>query len=294
MVKPKEIVILSGKGGTGKTSFASSLAVIAEKEAVIADCDVDAANMHIVLNPKNIIKESFRSGYLPVIDNDKCVKCNRCVDVCRFDALHFNDGLLIVDSINCEGCGYCQKVCNYGAISSVVPQRGDYYLSMSKMGSYFSHAKLGIGEDNSGKLVAKVKAEAKRIAEESNTKFIIVDGAPGIGCPVVSSLSGAHLVVLVTEPTMSGFHDLKRVLEVIKRFNPKICCIINKHNINSRVTEEIESYIISNNISLLDKIEFDPLFAKAMMESKSVVEISDLYKSKFINYWEKIKNRLDN
>ncbi|MCK5170024.1 MAG: 4Fe-4S binding protein, partial [Bacteroidales bacterium] len=186
----KEIVVISGKGGTGKTSVTASLAVLAGNDTIVADCDVDAADMHLLMKPVIEKSENFFSGVIAKIDEDKCTNCGICADVCRFNAISIINNQHTVNTLNCEGCGYCEKVCPVEAISMHEQNVGDWYISKTKVENILVHAKLGIGAENSGKLVAKVKNEAKRLAKENNKDYIIIDGSPGIGCPVVSSLSG--------------------------------------------------------------------------------------------------------
>ena len=289
----KEIVVISGKGGTGKTSITASFAVLAGKDVVIADCDVDAADMHILLQPKNIKSEDFYSGELALIDQDICTQCGKCFDVCRFDAINVNNGFHIVDDLSCEGCGYCARVCPVEAITNRPLKVGQWHIANTRFNQAFVHAKLGIGADNSGKLVAQVKNVAKGIAEEYSKPYILVDGSPGVGCPVVSSLSGAHLVVLVTEPTVSGLHDLKRVYQLVKKFHIKAACIINKSDLNIEKTKEISQFLEEENIIPLNHLPYDENFSKAMTDCKTIVEIEDSsIKELMQNSWDKIKEIL--
>lgn len=208
----KEVVVLSGKGGTGKTSIVGSLAAIAQSK-VLADCDVDAADLHLLLQPVTQQKHEFWSGQVAFIDEEKCTQCGLCQDVCHFDAINdFN-----VDSISCEGCGFCFHICPDEAIMMRENLSGHWFISETKYGPLV-HARLGIAQENSGKLVALVRQQAKQIAEKQGFNYIISDGPPGIGCPVISSLSGANLALLVTEPTLSGIHDLERVIGVCHHF----------------------------------------------------------------------------
>lgn len=184
----KEIVVISGKGGTGKTSVAASFAVLGGKEVIVADCDVDAADMHLLMQPDFAKSEDFFSGELAQINQEECIQCGKCADVCRFNAIPVIDGKYLIDALSCEGCGYCARVCPTEAISNHELNVGKWYVSKIKTGSTMVHARLGIGADNSGKLVAKVKNEARQVALENNRKYILVDGSPGVGCPVVSSL----------------------------------------------------------------------------------------------------------
>ena len=286
----KEIVIISGKGGTGKTSITASYAYLGGKEIVVADCDVDAADMHLLMKPDFKISEDFYSGELAKIDQDKCISCGKCADVCRFDAIPIINNQYIVDPLSCEGCGYCARVCPTDAITNESLNVGKSYISTTKVGNTMVHAKLGIGADNSGKLVAKVKNEAKKIAEENKKDFIVVDGSPGIGCPVVSSLSGANFVVLVTEPSVSGLHDLKRVYELVKKFKIKAGCIINKFDINKKVTEEIVEFLDKENIVHLTNLPYDENFTKAMTIGQTIVEYDKNELSELVvSSWDKVK-----
>lgn len=277
----KEIVVISGKGGTGKTSITASFAVLGGKDVVVADCDVDAADMHLLLQPKNSTSEDFYSGELAVINQDICTQCGKCFDVCRFEAIAVEQGIHDVDELNCEGCGYCARVCPAEAITNIPLNVGKWHISDIKTGSTMVHAKLGIGADNSGKLVAKVKNEAKLIAEKESKNYILVDGSPGVGCPVVSSLTGAHFVVLVTEPSVSGLHDLKRVYELVAKFKLRAGCIINKADINPIVSKEIKEFLKEENIVHIADLPYDEDFTKAMTKGQTIVEFStaSLYKT---------------
>ena len=268
----KEIVIISGKGGTGKTSVTASLAVLGASNMVVADCDVDAADMHILMNPSPLKTEDFYSGFGAVIDPNLCIGCNKCQEVCRFEAITVTDQQYDVSPINCEGCGYCARVCPVAAIKMVEQNVGQLFVSQSKVDCILVHAKLRIGADNSGKLVAHVKKIAKQIAQETNRQYVLVDGSPGIGCPVVSSLSGASFVVLVTEPTLSGMHDLKRVYELVHRFKIPAGCIINKSDLNDEITRQLHSYMQENGIIHLADIPYNEEFTKAMTLGLTIVE----------------------
>ncbi len=286
----KEIVVISGKGGTGKTSLTASFAVLGGQDVIVADCDVDAADMHLLLEPDFKVAENFYSGVIAKIDQDICTQCGKCAEICRFGAIPVIDGKYIVQPLDCEGCGYCARICLVDAIIMEEQNVGDWYVSTIKTGSTMVHAKLGIGAENSGKLVAKVKNEAKRIAGERQKDLVLVDGSPGIGCPVVSSLSGAHFVVLVTEPTVSGFHDLERVYQLVKKFGIHAGCIINKADLNAELTQRIRDFIQVNKIEPLAELPYDETFTAAMTDGKTIVEFSDGELQKLIRQsWEKIK-----
>ncbi len=287
----KEIVVISGKGGTGKTSVTASFAVLGGKDVVVADCDVDAADMHVLLKPDYAHSEDFYSGVIAKINQDDCINCNKCKEVCRFNAIPIIDKNYIVDELSCEGCGYCALVCPTKAIDMEEDNVGKWHISETRLGNTLVHAKLGIGAENSGKLVAKVKNEAKRIAKETNKEFVLIDGSPGIGCPVVSSLSGANFVVLVTEPTVSGQHDLERVYALVKKFNIKAGCIINKYDLNTDVANSIKEFLSKEDIVHIADLPYDENFTKAMTKGKTIVEFGKSDISRIIEKsWELIKN----
>ncbi len=290
-----EIVVISGKGGTGKTSITASLAILAGKEAVIADCDVDAADMHLLLAPDFDYREDFYSGQLGYINQENCIRCRRCAQVCRFDAIREIDRRFVVDPLSCEGCGYCARVCPTKTIENKERLAGEWYISNIKTDSVMVHARLKIGADNSGKLVAKVKNEAKELATESRKEFVIVDGSPGIGCPVVSSLSGANFVVFVVEPSVSGIHDLRRVHQVVKKFHINAGCIINKADLNMGKQEELMAFLIEEKIAHIASLPYDENFTKAMVEGKTIVEYDQgNLKELLAESWNKIKEIVRN
>ncbi len=287
----KEIVVISGKGGTGKTSITASFAMLAGTDAVVADCDVDAADMHLLMQPNRVKEESFFSGQLASIDSEKCIQCGQCAQVCRFDAISVHDDHHEVDSVSCDGCGYCPRVCPVNAIKMEERKAGDWYISKTKANNFMVHAALDIGAENSGKLVTKVKNEAKALAKQQNVQFILVDGSPGIGCPVLSSLSGANFVVLVTESTLSGLHDLKRVYELVRKFRIKAGCIINKADLNEAVHQQIITFLTMENIHHIADIPFDRTFTDALVLGKTVVETASSSVSQQVKCaWETIKN----
>ncbi len=265
----KEIVVLSGKGGTGKTSIVGSLAALVERK-VLADCDVDAADLHLLLNPAVKQDSEFWSGKVAHIDPDKCTQCGLCQQLCRFNAIkEFK-----VEAVACEGCGFCFHICPVAAVTMQENLAGHLFVSETRYG-LLVHARLGIAQENSGKLVAQVRQRARQIAQEQNLEYIISDGPPGIGCPVISSLSGASLALLVTEPTLSGMHDLERVLAVCRHFAvPAVVCI-NKYDINEDNAREMENYCSSRGIAVAAKILFDNTVTEALVRGVPVVEYSD-------------------
>jgi len=283
----KEVVVLSGKGGTGKTSIIGSVAVLSRKR-VLADCDVDAADLHLLLDPSIEEKHEFRSGQVAVIDKDKCTQCGLCQELCRFDAIKD----YTVDPISCEGCGFCSHICPADAIVMEECKAGDWFVSSTKHGPLV-HARLGIAEENSGKLVALVRQQAKEIAKKKELNYIISDGPPGIGCPVISSLSGASLALVVTEPTLSGIHDLERVLGVCKHFGVPAMVCINKYDLNEENTASIREYCQKNGVDVVAMIPFDNEVTEAMVRGMTVVEHSDGRVAKEIkSLWQKIEQRL--
>jgi MinD superfamily P-loop ATPase len=262
----KELVVLSGKGGTGKTSIVASFAALAQSK-VLADCDVDAADLHLVLQPTMRVNHEFWSGQVAVIDEEKCTQCGLCQELCRFGAI--ND--FRVDPVSCEGCGFCFHICPDEAIIMKENMSGHWFISDTKYGPLV-HARLGIAQENSGKLVALVRQQARSIAESDQLDYIISDGPPGIGCPVISSLSGADLALLVTEPTQSGIHDLERVLDVCHHFGiPALVCV-NKYDINEDNTRKIEDYCLGQGLEVVAKISFDNAVTEAIVKGVPVVE----------------------
>ena len=284
----KEIVILSGKGGTGKTTIVGSFAALAERK-VLADCDVDAADLYLLLSPSRKQKSEFWSGQVAVINEEKCTQCDLCQELCRFDAIiDFK-----IDPVSCEGCGFCSHICPVEAITMRENMAGHWFISETKYGPLV-HARLGIAQENSGKLVAVVRQQAKKIAENEGADLIISDGPPGIGCPVISSLSGVSLALLVTEPTLSGMHDLERVLGVCHHFGiPALVCI-NKYDINEDNTRQIEAYCSAQGIEVTSKIPFDNVATEALVHGVPVVEYSDgKVSSEIKSLWKRISTALE-
>jgi MinD superfamily P-loop ATPase len=273
----KEIVVISGKGGTGKTSIVASFAALADKK-VLADCDVDAADLHLVLNPRIEHRKDFSGGNKATIIEDLCTGCNRCIEECRFDAIQYapsgNGGETSVPRVNhvfCEGCGVCRRVCPAEAVSFNPAVNGEWYVSSTHYGPMV-HARLGMAEGNSGKLVTQIREKARSIAEERCLDYVIVDGSPGIGCPVIASITGTDLVLVVTEPTLSGQHDLIRVAELTVYFNiPTIMCV-NKWDLNPEMTEQIEERAKTRGIKVAGRVRYDTAITKAQIMKTSVVE----------------------
>jgi len=289
MKELKEIVVISGKGGTGKTSLTSSFAVLGGTALVVADCDVDAADMHLLLNPKTEYEEDFYSGKTAVIETEGCVHCYKCKNVCRFDAINVINGEFVVDELNCEGCSYCFHICPTRTIKMPDALSGKFFISKSRLGSTLVHARLNIAADNSGKLVTKVRDEAKRVAKEEKKKLILVDGPPGIGCPVVASLTGADLAVIVTEPTVSGQHDLKRVAELVSKMKITGALIINKADLNRDMTGRIKQLAKELNLTLIAELPYDQSFTEAITKGKTIVEYDKgSIKKQIEDSWRKI------
>ena len=298
MGKIKEVVIISGKGGTGKTSITASFAVLEGENCLVADCDVDVADMHLLLKPDFRNKKEFYSGKEAVIEPQACINCGKCDEVCHFDSIFQNDTSYYVDPMKCEGCKYCVYVCPVDAIKMQDRLSGHTYISTIKTNTMMIHAELGIGSDNSGKLVAEVKGLAKQTAKMLKKEYIIVDGSPGVGCPVLSSLSGAKFVIFVTEPSVSGLHDLKRVYELVKKFKIPTGCIINKSDLNDDMTAKIEDFLKKENILLLTKLPYSNYFKESLRNYQTIVEYENddvllkNIKNNIKNAWNKVKEEL--
>jgi len=265
----KEIVVISGKGGTGKTSLVACLAVLAQK-AVTVDCDVDAADLYLTMNPEVIKTEDFSGGKGAEIIREKCTACGKCLEVCRFDAVVKRGTDYVIDPIACEGCGVCSWFCPSKAIDFKPVVNGKWFISKTSYGPLV-HAKLGVAEENSGKLVALVRGQARTIAEKEELSYIIVDGPPGIGCPVIASITGSDTVIIVTEPTISGAHDLERVADLAGYFKVPAYLCINKYDINKEMSKKIEEKAIAKGVKVLGRIRYDRSVIDAQIKGVPVV-----------------------
>jgi len=265
----RQITVLSGKGGTGKTTITASFAVMAKK-AVIADCDVDAPHLHMLLHPEILETQEFKGSKLAVIDEAKCIKCGLCREKCKFGAVTQN---FTVDSFSCEGCGVCTIVCPANAIALTERISGHAFVSKTKYG-FMAHAMLNPSESNSGKLVTLVRQNAKILAEKEDCDLIIIDGPPGIGCPVIASVTGVDAGLVVTEPTMSGIHDLRRALQLLRHFNVKPFVCVNMYDVNKDNADKISSFCRENGVEVVGRIPFNPIVTEAMVNGKTVIEYS--------------------
>lgn len=285
----KQLTIISGKGGTGKTSITAAFATLA-KNAVLADCDVDAADLHLILKPEISKTMKFHGLNIASINKDICINCKKCYEACKFDAIDKDINLI---SESCEGCSVCEYVCPVDAITMKKRESGFAYLSQTRFGP-MAHAMLQTAEEASGKLVTIVRNLAKELAEKENKMVVIIDGPPGIGCPVIASLTGVDLVLIVTEPTLSAIHDLERILGVAAHFViPAVVCI-NKFDINKKNVQTIEQYCRNKDILIVGKLPYDTVMVDAMIQEQSVVEFSkgDL-SEQIIAMWHQIKEQLE-
>jgi MinD superfamily P-loop ATPase len=263
----KELVVISGKGGTGKTSLTAAFAVLAQGQ-VLCDADVDAADLHLLMAPRVRKRTDFFGGGMAVIQADRCTRCGLCRELCRFDAITAS---FVVDEISCEGCGVCVDFCPEQAIDFPVKRCGEWFLSDTRFGPMV-HARLGIAEENSGKLVTLVRQQAKKLAETTGSHLILTDGPPGVGCPVIASIGGASALLIVTEPTTSGAHDMARVAQLAKHFKVPAMVCVNKYDLNMAQTEAIEEFARQKGLTVLARIPFDPVFTRAMIQGQTLPE----------------------
>ncbi|MBD3375370.1 P-loop NTPase [candidate division KSB1 bacterium] len=284
----KELVIISGKGGTGKTSITAAFAGLA-KHAVLADCDVDAADLHLVMAPKVVQQESFIGGKVAEIDPRRCSQCGQCLQVCRFDAITVD---FRIQPIACEGCGVCVWNCPEKAIDFNPRKSGDWFISKTRFGTMV-HAKLGIAEENSGKLVTKVRKQAREVAEKQKAEFLLVDGPPGIGCPVIAAIGGADHALIVTEPSRSAIHDMKRTIELCNHFKIPMTVCINRADINKELTGSIEIFCQDNGIVVAGKIPYDSALTKAQIAGKTITEFDNgPLQDLFVQLWQSLSARI--
>jgi MinD superfamily P-loop ATPase len=294
----RELVVCSGKGGTGKTSVVASFAALAER-SVLVDCDVDAADLHLLLDPRIEHREQFCGGKEAWIDQDLCATCGACYDLCRFSAVTEHpkpDGSrrYSVDPLACEGCGVCVYFCPEQAIRFPETVGGEWFVSETRHGP-FVHARLGIAAENSGKLVTLVRNRARDLAKQRELDLILVDGPPGIGCPVIASITGADAVLAVTEPTKTALHDLKRVADLTRYFKIPLAVCINKYDINKNQTKEVSQYCKDNGFEIVGKIPFDPQVTQAQLDGITVVERNSSPAAAAIKkVWENIKSSIEN
>ena len=286
----KEITVLSGKGGTGKTTITAALAAIA-KNVVFCDNDVDAADLHLLLQPKIEEEHIYKGAWVAKIDQDNCTNCGICFENCRFDAIHIIGGQHKINPYQCEGCRLCERICPENAIHSKQSTRNLWYISSTRFGKMV-HARMAPGEENSGKLVALIRNKANEIAKLHQHNYVINDGPPGTGCTAISSITGTNHVLLILEPTKSGLHDAARVIELVKNFGIQISAIINKFDLNNNLTVTIEEFLKKEQIPLLGKIAFDTMMVESMIKEKTIIEYAPKSESSQIieSIWNKLKD----
>lgn len=296
----KELVVISGKGGTGKTSIVASFAALAEKVA-LADCDVDASDLPLVLDPRVLHREPFTGGSRARIRPDYCTACGNCEGICRFDAINLDgpgNGVMEktfqVDPFACEGCGVCAWFCPEQAIEFKPVVTGEWFISETRFGPMV-HARLGIAAENSGKLVSTVRTNARQIAAEHELGLLLIDGSPGIGCPVIASVTGASLALIVSEPTLSGLHDLERVAELTRHFGiPTLVCV-NKWDLNPEICERIETSSSQMGLGIAGRVRYDRAMTEAQTVGKAVIEFQHDGCSRDIRaVWERVEVGLRN
>lgn len=290
----KEITILSGKGGAGKTSVTAAIASFAEN-TVFCDNDVDAADLHLIFNPKVEETHPFSSGAVATIIPESCTQCGLCESSCRFDAIHTNDaGFPEVNPHQCEGCRLCERICPVNAITSKENFNNNWFVSSTRFGKLV-HAKMGPGEENSGKLVSRIREKAREIARETKADFVINDGPPGIGCSAISSITGANAVLLVIEPTVSGLHDAKRLIELVQSFSIKMFAVINKYDIDIDFSAKVEAFLDSQNIQILYRIPFDVVMVNSMVNQQTIAEYLPTHtiSENIKNAWKELSQKLN-
>ncbi len=294
----KELVVISGKGGTGKTSLVASFATLA-KSLVLVDCDVDAADLHLLMEPRVSFREDFLGGSKARIKPGHCTACGKCEELCRFDAIYC-DGqgnghigkIFHVDRLACEGCGVCVDHCAHATIEFAPAVAGQWFISSTRCGPMV-HAKLGVAAENSGKLVTQIRKAAQQVAAEHRLDLILCDGSPGIGCPVIASLTGASSALFVVEPTSSGLHDFHRVAQLAQRLGVPGGIVMNKADLNPNMAEKIEQAARTHGIGLLGRVPYDPDVTRAQIAGRSVVETSYGAAAQAIRQiWLEVQDRL--
>jgi MinD superfamily P-loop ATPase len=285
----RELVVISGKGGTGKTSLVAAFASLARNK-VLCDADVDAADLHLLMSPKRMACHDFQAGNEAIIDRSKCTQCGLCREMCRFDAIGPD---YVVDPLACEGCGVCVHFCPEEAIGFPVKTCGEWFISETRFGPMV-HARLGVAEENSGKLVTLVRQEARKLAEAQSRDLILTDGPPGVGCPVIASVGGADAALIVTEPTVSGRHDMERVAQLARFFHVPVLVCVNKSDLNPEFTREIRRYAEENSFAYVGAIPFDPVFTRAMVLGLTVMEFDGLSSAveEIRRIWERVEEIL--
>ena len=286
----KEIIIISGKGGTGKTILVAAYSSLAENK-VLCDADVDAADLYLIMDPKVVRRAEFQSGNTASINNDLCTECGLCREMCRWNAI---SAAYEVNSIDCEGCGVCVYFCPEKAINFPINTCGEWFISDTRFGPLV-HARLGIAEENSGKLVTLVRQESRKLAEEKGLDLILTDGPPGVGCPVIASIGGASAVLIVAEPTVSGKHDMERVVQLAQHFKVPAMLCVNKFDLNIGLTRNIESLAKDKGLTCLGRIPFDPVFTEAMVQAQTIFEYNNGSKAghSIKGIWNYLSDQLD-
>ena len=286
----KELIVISGKGGTGKTSLIAAFASLAQNK-VLCDADVDAADLHLIMDPHVSRRADFKSGHLAVIDRSKCSECGQCLELCKFGAISDD---FKVNPVDCEGCGVCVYFCPEEAIDFPENTCGQWFISDTRFGPLV-HARLGIAEENSGKLVTLVRQESKKLAEQKDLDLILTDGPPGVGCPVIASIGGASAVLVVAEPSLSGIHDMQRVVQLANHFKVPAMVCVNKFDLNFDLTRNVENFARDEGLPYLGRIPFDPIFTKAMVQGQTIFEYnSDSSGGQAVKkIWNNLSEKLD-
>jgi MinD superfamily P-loop ATPase len=286
-----EIAVISGKGGTGKSSISAAFATLNGKR-VIADCDVDAANLYLLFNPAHEEEIVYIAGHKAFINYDLCTNCGICSNYCRFEAIAFDEGKVTISEISCDGCFLCSRICPEKAINMVQNDKSRMYSGSFRNGKMV-YGRLAPGEENSGKLVNMVREKARQVANDNELEIIIIDGPPGIGCPVISTITGVDKVVIVTEPTISGLHDMQRTIEVVRKFGIQAYVIINKFDLNTEISSRIDKWCNSEAIAIAGNLPFDPEMVEAMVKGLSIIELDSNSSTsrKIKEIWNKILNK---